>query len=474
MATYGTSNKYINYSVNSMELSYDINSNTSVVRVWIDVWRTNTGYTTYGKGTVYARINGGVYSAGITSSQTITSTAIRLGTWDVTVGHNADGSKTIGVSGWISHSMFSSSEQGYNHTLTTIPRQANMTDSPSSFKDTDNPWFKFSNPGNFNMECWLEPNPGGTHYAKRTLSGTSGTYTWTLTDEERKQLREACKGKTCTIRIGLFSNNCAWASYHDRTYVMTNAEPVIDSISTEITSPFGSLCLQGKSSLKIIADSVTCKYGATVKSYAITGESINYSGTNNYDYTGIINSSGSKTYTVTVTDSRGFTGTKTVSVDVTAYTYPTLSVEAYRSNSSGTKDNINGNCITVVPTFSYCNITGNNISTKKITIDSTVKNTSFATGGKYTIGTYALDSTHRVTVEIKDNVGNGTVYTLEIGIAKIPFQIPLHKNGMGIGRYCDSEGQFQLGYDLRLFGKILDSSGSELMMFGVTEDYDDD
>ena len=255
---------------------------------------------------------------------------------------------------------------------------------------------------------------------------------------------------------------------------MTNAEPVIDSISTEITSPFGSLCLQGKSSLKIIADSVTCKYGATVKSYAITGESINYSGTNNYDYTGIINSSGSKTYTVTVTDSRGFTGTKTVSVDVTAYTYPTLSVEAYRSNSSGTKDNINGNYITVVPTFSYCNITGNSISAKKITIDSTVKNTSFATGGKYTIGTYALDSTHRVTVEIKDNVGNGTVYTLEIGIAKIPFQIPLHKNGMGIGRYCDSEGQFQLGYDLRLFGKILDSSGSELMMFGVTEDYDDD
>ena len=33
MATFGTTNKYINYSVNSQELSYDINSNTSVVRV---------------------------------------------------------------------------------------------------------------------------------------------------------------------------------------------------------------------------------------------------------------------------------------------------------------------------------------------------------------------------------------------------------------------------------------------------------
>ena len=56
------------------------------------------------------------------------------------------------------------------------------------------------------MECWLEPNPNGEHYAKRTLSGTSGTFTWELTNDERKQLREACKGKTCTIRIGLYSN----------------------------------------------------------------------------------------------------------------------------------------------------------------------------------------------------------------------------------------------------------------------------
>ena len=80
------------------------------------------GYTTYGNGTVYARINGTVYSAGIGTGQKITSSAIRLGTWDVTVGHNSDGSKSIGVSGWISHDRFSSSENGYTHALTTIPQ----------------------------------------------------------------------------------------------------------------------------------------------------------------------------------------------------------------------------------------------------------------------------------------------------------------------------------------------------------------
>ncbi|MCB5689585.1 hypothetical protein LIR30_20355, partial [Blautia wexlerae] len=68
------------------------------------------------------------------TGQKITSTPIRLGTWDVTVGPNADGSKAISVTGWISHSQFSSSEQGYTHTLTTIPRQANITES-SNFTD---------------------------------------------------------------------------------------------------------------------------------------------------------------------------------------------------------------------------------------------------------------------------------------------------------------------------------------------------
>lgn len=112
------------------------------------------------------------------------------------------------------------------------------------------------------MECWLEPNPNGEHYAKRTLSGTSGTFTWELTNDERKQLREACKGKTCTIRIGLYSNNCSWASYHDRTYQMTNAEPTINSVVTSIIDPFGgSLCLQNRSNIKFTI-SATAKYGA--------------------------------------------------------------------------------------------------------------------------------------------------------------------------------------------------------------------
>lgn len=469
MATFGTSNKYINYSVNSQELSYDINSNTSVVRVWIDVWRTNTGYTTYGTGTVYARINGGVYSAGISTGQKITSTPIRLGTWDVTVGHNADGSKAISVTGWISHSQFSSSEQGYTHTLTTIPRQANITES-SNFTDVQNPTIKFSNPGSFNMSVWLEPNPNGPHLAVRDNIPNTGSYTWELTDEERNQLREACKGKTCTIRIGLYSNNKQWASYHDRTYTITNANPSFTSITATPLNPFGSLYLQGKSSIKLTVNGAKGIYGSTITTYSIKGGDYSYSGESNTYTTDVLSKSGDITFTATITDSRGFTASKTVKVTITAYTLPTLTFETYRCDSSGTKDIIKGTYIYVKPTFTYCVITGNAIKTKSIKINNTSKSTAFNSGQGYVFSGYALNTTHEVEVSITDNVGNTVTVNHDIDIGKVILNIPPHKNGVGWGRYCNKEGEFQIEYDLNVFGKIL-KNNEEVPLFKKNSNY---
>lgn len=454
MATFGTSNKYINYSVNSQELSYDINSNTSVVRVWIDVWRTNTGYTTKGSGTVYVGINGGQYSAGITTNDTITSTARRLGTWDVTIPHNADGSKQIWISGWISHSQFSSSEQGYVHTLTTIPRQAVITGS-SDFTDIQNPSITFSNPGGFQMSVWLEPNPNGPHLCIRDNIPNTGSYTWTLTDAERNQLREACKGKTCTIRVGLYSNNYAWASYHDRTYTITNANPTFTSVTASAVNPFGSLYLQGKSSIKLTINGAAGKYGSTITNYSIKGGDYSYSGTSNTYATGVLSKSGTITFTATITDSRGFTASKTVSVTVTAYTFPTLSLETYRCNSSGTKDVTKGTYVYVKPTFTFANITGNAIKSKSIKINGTSKSTAFNSGQGYVFGTYALNTTHAIEVTIIDNVGNTVTVQAEIDIGKVILHVPIHKNGIGFGRYTTIEGQMQVGYDLNLFGKFI-------------------
>lgn len=469
MATFGTSNKYINYSVNSQELSYDINSNTSAVRIWIDGWRTNTGYTTTGSGTVYARINGVVYSAGITSSQKITSTPIRLGTWDVTISHDADGSKAISVTGWISHSQFSSSEQGYTHTLTTIPRVSGVRCDGGTFGSALTIYFDRKS-DNFTHHLYYSLN-GGPETGIGADYSTSATWTPPLS-----LLNSVTGADSTTIMFRAYTFNggtnigSSTCTCTCTVKIPTNIVPTFTSITATPVNPFGSLYLQGKSSIKLTINGASGVYGSTIKTYSISGGDYSYSGDKNTYTTGVVDKSGDITFTATITDSRGRTASKTVKVTVTAYTLPTLTFETYRCDSSGTKDIIKGTYIYVKPTFTYCVITGNAIKTKSIKINNTSKSTAFNSGQGYVFSGYALNTTHEVEVSITDNVGNTVTVIHDIDIGKVILNIPPHKNGVGWGRYCDKEGEFQIEYDLNIFGKIL-KNGEELPVFTKNGNY---
>ena len=467
MATYGTSNKYINYSVNSQELSYDINSNSSILRVWVDGWRTNTGYTTSGSGTVYARINGVVYSAGITSSQKITSTPIRLGTWDVTISHDADGSKAISVTGWISHSQFSSSEQGYTHTLTTIPRVSGVRCDGGTFGSALTIYFDRKS-DNFTHHLYYSLN-GGPETGIGADYSTSATWTPPLS-----LLNSVTGADSTTIMFRAYTfnggTNIGSSTCTCTVKIPTNIVPTFTSITATPVNPFGSLYLQGKSSIKLTINGASGVYGSTIKTYSISGGDYSYSGDKNTYTTGVVDKSGDITFTATITDSRGRTASKTVKVTVTAYTLPTLTFETYRCDSLGTKDIIKGTYIYVKPTFTYCVITGNAIKTKSIKINNTSKSTAFNSGQGYVFSGYALNTTHEVEVSITDNVGNTVTVIHDIDIGKVILNIPPHKNGVGWGRYCDKEGEFQIEYDLNIFGKIL-KNGEELPVFTKNGNY---
>lgn len=123
-------NKYLKYSITITQNSQSVSNNNSNVTVTVKAWRTNTGYTSYDDGgTCYCKINGTTYSQGITVSQKVTynsNTVFFTKTLDIP--HNADGSKTLTCSAWFSGSeVFSSSEQSYSQTLTTIPRKSSVS-----------------------------------------------------------------------------------------------------------------------------------------------------------------------------------------------------------------------------------------------------------------------------------------------------------------------------------------------------------
>lgn len=135
MATSGnfsTSNQFIKYNITAVEGAYSIENNTSPLTVSVRCWRTNYGYVTYGTGTLYCRINGTLYSQAVTPYDEITSDGIVLFQRTVTIPHEADGSKTVEISAWITHDVLSSSEQGFSVGLATIPRASTPSLSAAS------------------------------------------------------------------------------------------------------------------------------------------------------------------------------------------------------------------------------------------------------------------------------------------------------------------------------------------------------
>lgn len=121
-----TSNQYIDYWIEIRTLSQSIANNNSNVRVDVWVQRRNVGYTTTTSGTVWVKIDGSWYSATL-SSVDITSTKRRVFTKTLDINHAPNGTKTLTTSAYFDTNRFTSSEQSYSETLTTIPRYATIT-----------------------------------------------------------------------------------------------------------------------------------------------------------------------------------------------------------------------------------------------------------------------------------------------------------------------------------------------------------
>lgn len=121
--------------------------------------------------------------------------------------------------------------------LPQIARQAYITNSITTFNDEEDPWFEYTNPANWPLKAWLEPNPNGKHLCQRVFNGVGGKFTWELSQAERIQLRQECSNaNNCKIRIGLYSNGETWASFHDRTFTIKDYKPDVGTPTWKTTN----------------------------------------------------------------------------------------------------------------------------------------------------------------------------------------------------------------------------------------------
>lgn len=336
-----TSNQYIKYKITINQNWQSTAENYSNVTVTVNFYRTNTGYTSYGNGTVYCKINGTTYTASVSTSQKITNSGIDLFSKSLNIYHNNDGTKTLTCSAWISHDVVSSGEQSYSQTLSTIPRTSTISSISGNTLGSPITVYINRNSDSFTHKVFYKRTDGQRF---EVGSGVGTSHTFTPSIDDCNLLPNSGSGTAeITVDTYLGSTFIGYNAWNITVYVPSSIVPSIGDITlTEavsgIAAKFGGF-VQWKSKIKASINAWG-SYSSTIKSYSTKINGATY--TSNSFTTDYLNSGGD--CAVTVTDSRGRSKSKTIGFSATAYWDPwidTFSVS--RCNADGTA-NDSGNC----------------------------------------------------------------------------------------------------------------------------------
>lgn len=276
----------------------------------------------YKAGPFYVAIAGTKVYESSTRIELYKGTTIASGTKTIT--HDSDGSKNFSVS--IKAAIYSAS---YNctgsktFTLTDIPRAATIT-SASNFNDEGSPTMKYSNPAGSaaTVQVGLFWDSSTALVGYSTVTGTSGTKTWTLTTAQKNAIYSKLASKKSATIYYYIKTTVGGETFTSRvakTVSITNATPTLSP--TAIENDSRNITATGSNTrwVKGFSDvaytfGASAKKGASIKSYKVEcgSKSATASGGNLHDI-----DSGSVKFTVT--DSRGNTATQTLNRTLVDY-----------------------------------------------------------------------------------------------------------------------------------------------------------
>ena len=241
------------------------------------------------------------------------------------------------------------------------------------------------------------------------------TYNWKPSVDLAAQFPSAKSG-TCTITCTTYSGSTNLGS-STTTCTLTIPSSVCCTVNSVtlaetvagLNSQFGGF-VQGKSKVSVTGSissgSGSPAYGATVSSYAITinGQTL----TSNGATTGFLTSSGNNlSYSFKVTDSRGYSHTKSGTYTVLAYSSPTVSATVNRNSSDSSKIDVS---------YSYAISSVNSHNTKGLSLKykpfggsyTTVSLTasSYSGSGTYQITGLDANTAYEVVVTVSDYFGS--------------------------------------------------------------------
>lgn len=451
-----TNNQYIKYTISITENSTSATDNTSNVTVSVKFFRTNTEYETYGTGKVYCTIDGTQYTSSVGLSQKITSSGIKLFTKTLNIKHNSDGSKTLTVSSRISldlnGSNLTSSSQSYSHALTKLARNSTISSLTSSVSingtNTSTVNITRANDSYTHTVKWTV----GSHTHSATKVGTSTSYA--IPASWIDALPNSTSG-TAKVTVSTYNGSTKIGSDVSKNFTITVPTSVVPTVSATTTlvndtvpSSWG-IYVQGKSKCKITV-SGSSPYGATIKSFAISGTNGKYSGslssagswTSPY-----ITESGSVSFKVKATDTRNRTASTTKSITVYPYKNPSISItKVFRCTSDGTASDTGTYISASILTSNYSDCNGKNTITQTVMYRESTSST-WSTATPVTTGTPVIlgdssisnSKSYVIRFTITDAFGSSTK-DITVSTSGCLLNIRKSKDGLAIGKFAEQAG----------------------------------
>lgn len=433
--------------------SQSTDNNTSSVSLQLRLYG-NGGQGSFSSGT--AKISGTSYSLGNTSYSKNAEKTLCTKTYTAT--HNSDGTYTASISYSITSTGTVSGSSSVSITLPQIKRTSvlgNISDFtfgnsiPITYTE-----YVASYTANLNILI------GST--TVKTINNISSGTSISFTSGELNTIYGLVPNATTTsVTFQLVTMNGS-------TQIGTNSKIATGTIPSSVKPTISSVVLEDSLGYRQqIGNYVQSKskIHGTISSSGGTGSGISSIETqingetiygNNF-YTKELATSGTNSYTVKVTDTRGRNATYTGSFSVISYSAPTINFNVYRSNSSGNQDD-NGNYICINVNASIDSL--NNENSKEFKIEyrqgggSWTTLTTYNTSYNYVLtnSVYSgFSSSYPFDVKITATDKFGSEYAqIWIPTAKTVLDFYHDGTGVAIGKVADTANKFDVAYNTEI------------------------
>lgn len=443
--------------------SQSVEKNTSTISWTLKGSGSASGYVM--SGAFKAVINGVTVYTSEPRIELRNTTTVASGT--ATIAHNSDGTKSFSLSceaGIYTYAV--SATASGTHTLTTIPRASTISATNANMGSASTITITRASSSFTHTLTYSFGNATGTIATKTTSTSVSWTPTLTLAN----QIPNAVSGK-CTITCKTYSGTTEVGS---KTCTMTltvpsSVKPTITSLTAarvDGTVPTSwEIYVQSKSKATLTINGAAGAYGSTISSYSITGGG--YSSTASSFTTGFLNTSGTITFTASVTDSRGrVSANATVTITVVAYSAPSFSKYiSQRCNSAGTASD-SGTYVKSTVNFSYASCNSKNTITtatyyRKTTETSwTNASKTFTSGTAFTFGggNISAESSYEVKFKLTDAFTSIEV-TDTLSTASVVMDFKSGGLGVAVGKVAETDQCFEVSdaWDVKVYGMLLEA-----------------